>query len=187
MNRSPNYFPQISTKRLILRKISLNDAQTLFKYWSDPQVTQYLNLNTFKNIEQSLKMIGLLNSLYTKGKGIRWAIALKKNNIVIGTCGYNSWIKKSSRGEIGYELGREYWGNGYATEAVQKIIEYGFKTMNLNRIEAFTVPEAVSSVHLLEKLGFKKEGVLREYGYLNGKFLDENVYSLLKRDWIKKK
>jgi ribosomal-protein-alanine N-acetyltransferase len=188
MKKSENdFFPEIYTERLFLRKISLKDAETLFQYWSDPEVTKYLNVATFTNIKQAFNLIQLLNSIYNKKEGIRWAIVIRKTSEVIGTCGYNSWIKKSSRGEIGYELGRKYWGNGYATEAVNEIIKYGFKTMHLNRIEAFTVPEAFSSINLLEKLGFKKEGLLREYGYWNKKYWDENIYSLLKKDRIKNK
>ncbi|MGZ7209868.1 MAG: GNAT family N-acetyltransferase [Methanobacterium sp.] len=186
MRRSENnFFPEIHTERLFLRKISLNDAETLFQYWSDPEVTKYLNVNTFSKIEQAYSMIRLLNSLHTKREGIRWAITVKKDKSIIGTCGYNNWIKRSSRGEIGYELGRKYWGKGYAREAVKEILKYGFKKMNFNRIEAFTVPEAISSIKLLEELGFKKEGLLKEYGYWNGKYWDENIYSLLKKDWPK--
>lgn len=184
MNKSRNdYFPEIYTKRLFLREISLKDAQILLEYWSDPEVTKYLNVTTFKTIEQSMNMIRVLHSLYKSKEGIRWAIVLRKTNEVIGTCGYNTHVKKSSRGEIGYELGRKYWGNGYASEAVKEVIRYGFNSMKLNRIEAFTVPEALSSINLLKKFGFKKEGMLREYGYWNGRFWDENIYSLLKRDW----
>jgi ribosomal-protein-alanine N-acetyltransferase len=186
MKKSKNgFFPEIHTERLYLRKISLKDAKTLFQYWSDPKVTKYLNITTFKNIEQSYIMIRLLSSLYRTKKGIRWTIVTKDTKDVIGTCGFNNWVKKSSRGEIGYELGKEYWGKGYASEAVKEILKYGFKTMNLNRIEAFTVPEATSSINLLEKLGFKKEGLLRDYGFWNGKYWDENIYSLLRKDWIK--
>lgn len=184
MTKSENdFFPEIYTERLYLRKISLKDAEILFNYWSDPEVTKYLNVTTFKNIEQAYSMIRALNSLYNNKEGFRWAIVTKKDNNVIGTCGYNNWIKKSSRGEIGYELGKEYWGKGYASEAVKEIIKYGFKNMNLNRIEAFTVPEATSSINLLKKLGFKQEGTLRQYGYWNMRYWDENIYSLLKRDW----
>lgn len=181
----PDFFPEILTERLYLRKISLYDAESLFQYWSDPEVAKYLNINPFMKIKQAYSMIQLLNNLYKKREGIRWAITIKKDKTVIGTCGYNNWIKRSSRGEIGYELGRNYWGNGYASEAVGEILKYGFIKMNLNRVEAFTVPEATSSIKLLQKLGFKKEGLLREYGFWNGQYWDENIYSLLKRDWIK--
>lgn len=176
-------FPKIDTKRLVLRKISIKDARILHKYWSDPEVTKFLNMDTFKSIEQSISMINLLNSIYKTNEGIRWAIMSKDLDKVIGTCGYHNYIKKSSRIEIGYELGRPYWGNGYAIEAVKAIINYGFNEMHLNRIEAFTVPEAYRSIDLLEKLGFKMEGILREYGYWSGKYWDENIYSLLKKEW----
>ncbi len=180
-----DFFPEISTERLFLRKISLDDTESLFQYWSDPEVTKYLNINPFMKIEQAYSMIQLLNHLYKKREGIRWAITLKKGKIIIGTCGYNNWIKRSSRGEIGYELGRKYWGKGYAREAISEILRYGFIKINLNRVEAFTVPEATSSIKLLQKLGFKREGILREYGFWNGQYWDENIYSLLKKDWLK--
>jgi len=184
MNITKNKFPNINTKRLFLREINLNDARTLFQYWSDDEVTKYLNIDSFINIGQALNMIRLLKSLFPRKEGIRWVIVRKEDNAVIGTCGFNSWVKKSSRGEIGYELGRTYWGNGYASEALSEIIEYGFNVMELNRIEAFTVPEAVRSINLLKKFGFKKEGILREYGYWNNQYWDENIYSLLKKDWV---
>ena len=103
-------FPELSTKRLFLRQLSVKDAEILFKYWSDPEVTKYLNVITFKNLEQSMNMIRTLNSLYRMKEGIRWAIVIKKTDEVIGTCGYNSHIRKSSRGEIGYELGQRILG-----------------------------------------------------------------------------
>jgi len=177
-------FPEIQTERLILREIMLEDAQTLFKYWSDIEVTKYLNIDPFINMGQAVNMIRLLKSLFPRREGIRWVIVRKKDDLVIGTCGFNSWIKKSSRGEIGYELGREFWKKGYATEALAEIIKFGFERMNLNRIEAFTVPEALQSINVLQKFGFEKEGLLREYGHWNGHYWDENIYSLLKKDWI---
>lgn len=187
MNITKNgIFPELSTERLFLREINLNDAKTLFQYWSDDEVTKYLNIDSFINIGQAVNMIRLLKSLFHRKEGIRWAIVRKKDNTVIGTCGFNSWVKKSSRGEIGYELGSKYWGNGYTTEALKEIIEYGFNVMKLNRIEAFTVPEAIISINVLKKFDFKKEGTLKEYGYWNNQYWDENIYSLLKRDFQSK-
>lgn len=182
-----NFFPEIYTERLNLREISIKDAKSLFKFWSDDEVTKYMNIDPFINIKQAINMIRLLKSLFPSKKRIRWVIVREEDNTVIGTCGFNSWIKESSRGEIGYELGCDYWGNGYASETLEKIIKYGFDVMELNRIEAFTVPEAFRSINLLKKLGFKKEGTLREYGYWNNCYWDENIYSLLKKDWKENK
>ncbi len=179
-------FPKISTERLILREIGYDDAKVLFKYWSDREVTKYLNMEPFVTMQQTVRMIKVLSSLFAREEGIRWGIARKEDDVLIGTCGFNNWIQKSSRGEIGYELGRIYWGNGYATEALKEMLKYGFEEKKLNRIEAFTVPEAHQSINVLKKLGFKKEGRLREYGYWNNRYWDENIYSLLKRDWILK-
>lgn len=177
-------FPELYTKRLILRELRIDDANTLFKYWSDDEVTKYLNMEPFVTKQQTFRMIKVLSNLFKHEEGIRWAIVRKEDNVTIGTCGFNSLILKSSRGEVGYELGRIYWGNGYATESLKEILRYGFEEIKLNRIEAFTVPEAHKSINVLKKLGFKKEGTLKEYGYWDNQYQDENIYSLLKRDWI---
>ncbi len=176
-------FPELSTKRLILRKMTRTDVNTLFQIWSDDEVTKYMNMNSFKTIEQAHHMISILNNLYRNKEGIRWGIVRKKDNALIGTCGFNTWIKRSSRGEVGYELGREYWGKGYTTEALKEVLKFGFVNTQLNRVEAFVVPEASKSIRVLEKLGFKKEGTLREYGYWSNRYWNEHIYSLLRKDW----
>ena len=178
-------FPKLSTERLILRKMAKKDAETLFKIWSDDEVTKYMNMNSFANIEQATYMINFLNNLFKNKEGIRWAIIRKEDNTLIGTCGFNTWIKRSSRGEIGYELGQEYWGKGYTTEALKEVIRFGFEETLLNRIEAYVVPEASRSVNVLEKLGFRKEGTLREYGYWNNRYWSEHIYAILRKEWIR--
>ena len=180
-------FPKLSTGRLILRKMTSDDAKTLFQFWSDHEITKYMNMNSFVNIEQALHMINFLNRLFKNKDGIRWAIIRKEDNTLIGTCGFNSWVKRSSRGEIGYELGQEYWGKGYATEALKEVIRFGFEETRLNRVEAFVVPEASRSINVLEKLNFKKEGTLREYGYWNNRYWSEHVYALLRKEWVASK
>lgn len=176
-------FPELSTERLILRKMTKADAKELFQIWSDDEVTKYMNMTSFINMEQTLYMIDFLNNLFKNKEGIRWGIVRKEDNILIGTCGFNTWIKKSSRGEIGYELGQKYWGNGYITESLKEVIRFGFEETQLNRVEAFVVPEASQSIRVLEKLNFKKEGTLREYGFWNNRYWDEHIYSLLRKEW----
>ncbi len=180
-------FPKLSTKRLILRRMTSKDAETLFKFWSDNEVTKYMNMNSFVNIEQASYMINFLNNLFKNKEGIRWGIIRKKDNTLIGTCGFNTWVKRSSRGEIGYELGQEYWGKGYATEALKEVIRFGFEETLLNRVDAYVVPEATRSIRVLEKLDFSKEGTLREYGYWNNRYWSEHIYALLRKEWIRSK
>lgn len=179
-------FPKLETKRLLLRQITFADTETLFRYWSDDEVTKYMNIESFQNPKQAEDIIRLLNNLFEQKEAIRWGIVQKEDDRLIGTCGYNSWLKDQAfRGEIGYELGHAYWGKGFMQEALRAIISYGFEAMNLNRIEAMVMLEASRSMNLLLKLGFQKEGILREHGYWKGQFWDEYCLSLLKRDWLK--
>ncbi|WP_089282979.1 GNAT family N-acetyltransferase [Anaerovirgula multivorans] len=160
-----------------------DDAELLLKYWSDNEVTRYMNINAFSDIDQAKEMIDLLNHLFKEKQAIRWGIYNKEFDWLIGTCGYNSGLKEETYiGEIGYELGSQYWRQGFMVEALTCIINYGFNTLNLNRIEAYVMLENQKSLKLLEKLGFQKEGILRERGYYKNQFWDEYIFSLLKRD-----
>ncbi|MEW9121529.1 MAG: GNAT family protein [Thermotaleaceae bacterium] len=177
-------FPKIETEDLLLRKIELSDATRLLAIWSNKDVTKYMNIEPFENLEQVKDMVELLNSLFEQREANRWAIVLKEKNCVIGTCGYNRGLKEEDfLGEIGYELDKAYWGKGYGTEALKAVIDYGFEQLELNRIEAMVMLENIQSTALLKRLGFKEEGILREHGFYKGRYWDEYCYSLLKREW----
>jgi len=96
--------------------------------------------------------------------GIRWGIALKGHRNIIGTIGFNNFTKQH-RANIGYDLQAQFWNNGYLTEALKAIIKYGFKELDVNRIEAEVMQGNIASEKLLAKLGFTNEGVLREWMY----------------------
>ncbi len=178
-----NKFPILETERLILRELTEGDGKFLFKYWSDNEVIRYMNIDAFTDICEAKDMINLLNTLFKEKQAIRWGIFSKELDCLIGTCGYNSGLKREVYiGEIGYELGSEFWGNGFMAEALNCIIDYGFKTLTLNRIEAYVMLENQNSVRLLEKLDFQEEGVLREHGYYKNGFWDEYIFSLLNAD-----
>lgn len=179
--------PELITNRLILRQLAMEDAPALFHIWSDCEVTKYLNINAFTHIGQAKEMIELLNQLAVEQKAMRWTIVLKETNHPIGSCGYNTWIKEEGyRGEIGYDLDRKYWGQGIMSEALHGLIQFGFSTMGLNRIEALVEPGNIPSCKLLGKIGFCEEGLLRDYQYNKEKFTDLTMYSLLKREYIHK-
>ncbi|MCV2504066.1 MAG: GNAT family N-acetyltransferase, partial [Neisseriaceae bacterium] len=119
-------------------------------------------------------------------RAIRWGIVLKENNQVIGTCGYHNFQEEHSRAEIGYDLNPDYWQKGYMTEAITAIQKYGFKKLKLHRIEAFIFPDNLASRKLLEKVGLQSEGVLRDYFFEKGRFVDGEIFSILIREWKKK-
>lgn len=112
-----------------------------------------MDLDSFQTVEQAGALIRLWNQRFEDGQGIRWGIALKEDDRLIGTCGFHEWKKAHYKAEIGYELSPEYWRNGMMTEAIGAILEFGFRVWGLNRIEAFIDPRNVASRKLLEKLG----------------------------------
>ncbi len=186
--KNENYkdvFPIIKTNRLVCRQITNEDAQILHQYWSDPDVTKYFSLEPFKTMKETLGMIELLNSMPENNQGVRWAITRASDGKVLGTCGFHNHKPEHFRAEMGYELGKEHWGQGIIDEAITAILGYGFNQMNYNRIEAFVNYGNARSTRFLERMGFKLDGMLREYEFNRGKFDDQYCYSLLKTDWRK--
>jgi [ribosomal protein S5]-alanine N-acetyltransferase len=175
-------FPVLETKRLVLRKVTKEDAKSILKYLSDEVVMKYYGLEPFKSIDDALDEISWYQSIQNNKTGIRWGITLKEQGIVLGSCGFHNIVSQHFRTEIGFELSKEQWGKGIALEAVEAIIRYGYEHMNFQRIEALIEPPNRASQKLVEKLGFIREGLLRNYEFTNGKFDDLYMYSLLKQD-----
>ncbi|MFJ5564650.1 GNAT family N-acetyltransferase [Lysinibacillus xylanilyticus] len=176
-------FPILETKRLVLRKVTKEDVNSILKYLSDEEVMKYYGLEPFKSIDDVLDEISWYQSLQNNKTGIRWGITLKEQGIVIGSCGFHNKVSHHFRTEIGFELSKEQWGKGIAHEAVEAIISYGYEHMNFQRIEALIEPPNIPSQKLVEKLGFIREGLLRNYEFTRGKFDDLYMYSLLKQDF----
>jgi len=176
-------FPVLETERLTLRKVTKDDVNSILKYLSNEEVMKYYGLEPFKSINDALDEIAWYQSLQNNKTGIRWGITLKEQGDVIGSCGFHNIASHHFRTEIGFELSKEQWGRGIAAEAVEAIIAYGFQHMNFQRIEALIEPPNRSSQKLVEKLGFIREGLLRNYEFTRGKFDDLYMYSLLKQDF----
>jgi [ribosomal protein S5]-alanine N-acetyltransferase len=114
---------------------------------------------------------------------LKWGVALKPGDNLIGTVTLFNMNRSSGRAEIGYAQGRAYWGHGYIHEALQALLIYSFEELNLRRLEADVDPRNNPSIKTLERLGFQKEGYLRERWLVNGEIQDALFYGLLKREW----
>ena len=176
-------FPVLETKRLILRKITDDDASSILTYLSDEEVMRYYGLAPFSSIQDALDEISWYQTIEENKTGIRWGITLKESGLVIGSCGFHNTVAPHFRTEIGFELSSEYWRKGIAAEAIEAIVDYVFGQMNFQRIEALIEPPNLSSQQVVEKLGFIREGLLRNYEFTNGKFDDLYMYSLLREDF----
>ncbi len=176
-------FPQLITERLVLRKLRASDTDALFKLFSNPQVTRYYDLETFHSPEQAKQLLESFQQRYVRQIGLRWAIALGDHpKELIGTCGYNIWIQAANRAVLGYDLSPTFWHRGIMGEALAAVLDFGFEKMQLNRVEALSFPDNSASQRLLEKLGFHREGLLREYERTQGHYQDMTIYALLARD-----
>ncbi|MBB4826062.1 ribosomal-protein-alanine N-acetyltransferase [Sporosarcina luteola] len=173
---------EIQTERLVLRKMKLSDSDCLFDIWSDPEVTKFMNINSFADKKQAIDMIEFLDKLSLDNKAIRYSIIELESNSIIGTCGYNSVDFSNAKAEIGYDLSKSYWGKGYATEAVRSLLDYAFNTLKFNRIEAKVQPENKSSIKVLQKLNFTFEGTMRMCEKSGDKFNDLTIFSKLISD-----
>jgi [ribosomal protein S5]-alanine N-acetyltransferase len=176
-------FPVIETQRLLLRKPATEDAEDILSYLSDEAVVNHMGLVPFESIEDAMSEIHWYESIRKEGSGIRWAITLKGSTRMVGSCGFLNMDEKHFRAEVGYELSKDHWGKGIASEALEAIVRYGFKHYQLERIQALIEPENTSSQKLVEAKGFLREGLLRNYEYTNGKFDDLYMYSILKSEW----
>ncbi len=174
--------PLLETKRLILRKMTLEDAEDLFSYASDSEVARYVVWECHNSPEDSVRYLNAMIRRYSERALSEWGVVFKDNNRFIGTCGYVVYSPGHARAELAYALSREYWNRGLATEAVKEIIRFGFEGMRLNRIEARCYVENSASQRVLEKVGMSYEGTLREQMYIKGNYTDMKLYSLLRKD-----
>ena len=168
--------PTIETERLVLRKIIVDDAEDMYLYASNEEVTKYVAWDTHSSLSDTIEFINSFLPQYDAP----WGIELKENGKFIGTVHFVWWQPKHNSAEIGYVLSNEYWGKGIITEAAQAIISYGFESMNLVRIQARCFLENEGSERVMEKLGMSFEGISRKVMYVNGEHKDLKVYSLLK-------
>lgn len=177
------FFPTLETERIKLIEITPIHAGSLFAILSLDEVTRYYGTDTFKSIEEAKKLIDMFQKNFYEKRSMRWGIVLKENNKFIGTIGLNGLQLKNKKAEIGYEIHPSYWRKGYSSEAIKEILRYSYQELGLNRIGAVVYLENKASSNLLEKLGFKKEGELRDYLFQNNSFHTTNMFSLLKREW----
>lgn len=173
-------FPVLNTDRLMLRELKINDAQAILTCFSNPDVLRHYGQNPLTSLDQVKHIINNFSKNYDEKRGIKWGIELKGQEGIIGTIGFQEWSTEHRRAEISYALFPESWGKGYAMEAVNRVISFGFQEMDLVRIGAIVFTENDASNKLLTKVGFEKEGILRKYMHQNQVPYDTYIYSLIR-------
>jgi ribosomal-protein-alanine N-acetyltransferase len=175
-----NPFPELTTERLLLRRITDADLPALFAMRRDRKIMQYIDRPIAVTIDDALALLTKMDDLIDTNEGINWAITIQGKPEMIGNIGYYRSQREHHRSEIGYMMIPECEGKGIMHEAMNACIKYGFGPMGLHTIEGVVNPANDKSIKVLERCGFVREGYYKENYYFNGTFLDTGVYSLLK-------
>lgn len=173
----------LQTARLALRPLAPADADAVFAMRSDPVVQRYGSHPAWTDPQLAVAYIERNIEAMAAGTHAQFAIVRRADAAVVGTCTLYHLDAPCRRAEVGYVLRVSEWGHGYANEAVRALLDWGFEHLDLNRIEADIDPRNAPSARVLERLGFVREGHLRERWIVGGEICDSWMYGLLAAEW----
>jgi ribosomal-protein-alanine N-acetyltransferase len=172
----------LPTPRLLLRKIAAEDRDAIFAWARDPEVSRYGSWSAHQTTHDTDTFIEACVRQYEREGLGPWLIESRDTGAVIGTCGFGYVDRLDRRGGIGYFLARPHWGKGLATEAAAAVLRFGFGPMALNRIEARCMLVNAASERVMQKIGMRFEGILRQDMYKDGAFHDVKLYARIAAD-----
>ena len=172
---------ELRTERLVLRQIEAQDAKAIYKYRSDSVTNKYQGWipETIEDVDSFLKKIS--SEIDIADTWFQFVIINIENSEIIGDLGIH--FLDAEQAEIGCTLDKKQHGKGYATEALKSAIDYLFNKLNKHRIIGSVDPRNLKSIELVERLGFRKEAHFKESLFINGEWLDDIVYAILKKEW----
>jgi ribosomal-protein-alanine N-acetyltransferase len=178
-------FPVLKTRRLVLKQVTVKDAPWYFEHFNTKEIVEGQDHGGPRDLSEARAELKLyFTDNFRRRSGIRWGITLRGDDKLIGSAGFYKWIQPERyQAEMGYDLDPACWGKGIMTEALSAIIQYGFDNMGLHRIEVLISHHNRRSQLLIRRLGFKREGVLRDHYFVEGRFSDDVIFSLLKEEW----
>jgi len=174
--------PELAGSRLRLRALEARDADALFALHSDALVMRYWSTPPWRERAQAVAHIERMQRERRQAEFYPW-VATLDDDALIGACSLFALSREHGRAEIGYALRREFWGRGLAQEMLDLALAHAFDAIGLNRIEADIDPENAASCRLVERLGFTREGLMRERWRVGGGVQDTALYGLLAREW----
>jgi ribosomal-protein-alanine N-acetyltransferase len=173
-------FPTLTTTRLVLRRITKQDADELFFLRSDENIMRYICKPKPKDLNDIFALIDKIDGMIASNDGIAWAMCLKDDPRLLGHISFHAFNKEHHRAEVGYMMHPQYYKQGLMDEALKAVLKFGFQTIGLHSIEANVSPENTPSRKLLERNNFIQEAHFKQNYYWEGEFLDSIIYSLLR-------
>lgn len=178
--------PTLETERLILRKITVSDVEDMFSYSSNAELTRYLLWDPHPDLLYTEHYVRYLQERYAVGDFYDFAVVPKALGRMIGTVGFTSFDLPNRSAEIGYVIAPEHQGHGYASEAVKRLLAFGFEVCALERISAICMKGNLASLRVMEKCGLKREGLLRCAVFAKGEMRDVHLSAITKKDYFSK-
>jgi RimJ/RimL family protein N-acetyltransferase len=175
--------PTLHTSRLQLRPFKDSDANALYALHSNVHVLRYWDSPPWSDRRRAERFIATCQQIAEEGTGARLAVDRLSDGVFIGWCSLTRWNPDYRSASMGYCFEYAAWGQGYATEAARALLQWAFDTLDLNRVQAETDTRNAASARVLEKLGFVREGTLREHCVVDGDASDSWVYGLIRREW----
>jgi ribosomal-protein-alanine N-acetyltransferase len=173
----------LSTDRLLLRPFVESDWQAVHAMLADPEVTRYVPASTCSEEETREHIQTLINEQQVDPLWCKFAIVLRSESVFIGICFLERRVEEPRQANLGYLLSQHYWGQGYATEAAGAVLQYGFQELGLHRVYATCRSANVASSRVMEKLGMRREGHLRQHRWMKGSWQDSLLYAILDHEW----
>lgn len=189
MKRAPVPFagldclPVLMTERLVLRGLEDRDAPAVRQIFGDPEVVRYWSAPPLSDDAAALELVREIRELFRQRLLFQWGVALRDGDRLVGTVTLWHWDVAHRRAELGFALGREFWGKGMMFEALERLLALAIGELGMHRLEADTDPRNQRSLALLERLGFRREGYLRERFHVAGEIQDSVVLGLLGSEW----
>ena len=181
--RGAERLPTIDTPRLALRWLEADDVPALFAIFGDSEVCRYWSHPPLRDLAAAGELRRDIQHYFAERSLFQWGLAERATNQVIGTCTLASLSSEHRRAEVGFALARAAWGRGYIAEALPALLAFAFDTLGLHRIEADVDPRNERSLHVLEREGFRREGLLRERYHVSGELQDAVLLGLLRHEW----
>ena len=177
--------PRLETPRLILRRLEMRDAPDLFDYSRDPQVAKHVLWDAQTSVSEARAYVRYMLRRYRAGEPASWGIEEKATGRVVGTIGYMWYQRDNNACEVGYSLARRRWNRGYMTEALAEVLRFSFEELGVHRVEAQHEVENAASGAVMRKCGMRKEGTLRGRLYNKGRYVDVDLYAMLREDYAR--
>jgi len=174
----------IKTDRLIIRLAMSGDEEGIYSYRSDIVENKYQGWQPASVEEVRDYILNMPATFDVADVCFQFVIILKETNRLIGDMGIVFTGHEGMQAELGCTLHKDFQGNGYATEALSRMVDFLFHTLNKHRLVASIDPRNIASIRLIERLGFRKEGYFKESYYLRGQWTDDVIYAMLRKEWI---